>query len=149
MNTGPIVPLGRFYAEFDEVTGEPLPTPEEREAPAEDIARAFATHKFLEHLAAARGKRIDQLARNEVHPDDITNARADRGTHADPVLDEVIARWNNWHRRPTRRLRFKDGRLAITLDDIQRLAEAGYRSPHDRMNVTRAQVRAFLSGHGW
>lgn len=140
--------MGLFYAQFDDITGEPLQTPEFRIAPADDIRRAEATHEHIARTAFRLGKPVSELTRAELQPYDVTNRHADRGSYADPVPSEVIARWNNWHRPgPAKgRLRFSDGKIGLTPDEIRRLGERGYAREQDRMKITRAQARAIIGG---
>jgi len=126
--------------------GEPNPIPELITAPADLIERAFRRRRWLERVAAANSKRVEDLTRGEISPDDLTNARADRGTHADPVGNAVVSRLNDWHQKETRRLRFSDGRLRLTTHEILRLKEAGCGSDIDPRALTCDQVRAFLNG---
>ena len=146
MTTVSIVPMGTYYARYDDVTGTPLKYPEFRTAPAEDIARAKAVHDHLELTALRLGKPVTELSRAELQPYDVSDKRSDQGTHRDPILKAVIGRHNNWHSRKTRRLHFKDGSTTLTVEEIRRLKDAGCGSGIDPRTLLCAQVRAFLNG---
>ncbi|MFP3464572.1 hypothetical protein [Leifsonia sp. SIMBA_070] len=137
--------MGTFLASYD-LNGEAIIPPRFEEAPLEDIARATAAHRWLEQQAELRGKRINQLTRGEIEPDDITNARADRGTHVDPVGNGILARWNNWRQPLKRKYKFSDGYMVLTDDQIRALKDAGSGSgilPH---TLTCSQVEAVVGG---
>jgi hypothetical protein len=58
--------------------------------------RVLAKHRWLEIQEEKHNKRLEDIKNGELFPDDLNNAKSDRGTHADPTAREACYNLRAW-----------------------------------------------------
>lgn len=136
-------PQIEVFLKFDPATRKPLPVPEKEHVDVDVFKRVMATHRWRELQELKHQKRLDDIKNGELFPDDVSNAKADRGTHADPVANAIIQRLNGETPPKTQRYKLTDGHCKLTLDHVLQLKAAAVGDGRIS-DLTCEQVTGFL-----